>query len=399
MKVLIDAQSLLSPRTGIGLFVQELIHYLDSSPEINKIGCYYSVFPFGGRWGASKNKIQTLAFSSKTNVYRIPFPLGVLLTLWDRFSFPQMDRMIRGYDVVHGSSHVLPARRFLPAVLTVQDTSLLDYPEWYPPSASALRTRLAKGIHEADRIIVPSHYVKDCILARYRNQPNSIDVVYNPFRGIFHPWLSFEEKKIYRQTTLGITDPYILWIGEINPRKNVGVLPKILYSLRMNGSKTLRLVMIGPPGFQVETFYKEAESHQLTIVSFQDFLAGKIGDIILTGYLTSEDQKKHLLAAAECLIFPSLDEGFGYPLLEAMASGIPVIYPKAGALPEIAGEAGLCVSSPSAVQEYVSSFLNLINNPALYMRQIEIGLKRKTFFENRDLYPFVEAYKKTILNR
>ncbi len=395
MKVLLDAQSLFPPRTGIGRVVQDIIFGLDSLPEMEAIGCYLSVFPFGKQWNVTKQILTSLQCSPKVSLHRIPLPLGILLSLWEKLSIPPIDLLIGGFDVVHGTSHVLPERWTIPTVLTVQDTSLLDHPEWYPPSATPLRSHLKKAIQKADRIHAPSHYVKECLINRYRNQPDVIDVVYNPFRGDF-PVYSPEEKENLRKEMLGICDPYIVWIGEMNPRKNTQALAEILHSLRKRGYKSVRLVMMGPQGYRSDAFFQSVHENRLSIVTVDDSLRNRYGDIILTGYLPGENQKRNILASADCLIFPSRDEGFGYPILEAMSSGIPVIYPKAGSLPEIAGEAGLCVSSPDAIEEYADRIEEVLNNPSFYKAQVECGFKRKAFFANQPLTLLIDVYHKAI---
>ncbi len=372
MKILFEGQSLLPPRTGIGRVTAYLLRHLDHQHEIEAIHTFLSVFPWGQYWNSSLRSLQGMDFSNKIAFHRLPIPQGHILTIWNRYSFPPVEWILPKADLVVGPAHVLPSRATTPGILTLFDTSLIEHPEWYSKSAAGYRKQIINGIHFADGLIVPSNIVKEKLIHLFGRKEKGIDVIPCPFEGEYQV-INRSMKHTIRLERFGNTDPYICWIGEINPRKNVPLLFSLLKRLLSNPNKKVKLVLIGGFGFQGEEIVTSAQQYNLQIAQWQKDHPPKEYDILLTGYVNDKD-KKEILSASDILVFPSLDEGFGYPILEAMASGVPVVCSKAGSIPEIAGDSALIVDEVSDLDEYVQRCEELLSSNQMYEMYRNKGL-------------------------
>ncbi len=217
--------------------------------------------------------------------------------------------------------------------LTIHDLSPLEQPEWFTRSYSAWYRLFLPILARRVRIIfTPSEYVKNKVVKRFgvRNvvvTPNGVDA------SIFHPKA--------RQSGIEIPKPYVLFVGSIQPRKNLEGLVGAWHQVK-DTFKDTWLVVAGEAGrvFRPAQFDAGERIRFLKYVSDED-LAG-------------------LYARAELLVLPSFDEGFGVPALEAMACGTPVIASNGGALPEVVGEAGLIFSleKPATLAESIERCLS-----------------------------------------
>jgi len=207
-------------------------------------------------------------------------------------------------------------------VLTIHDLSPLEHPEWFRRSFAAwYRLFLPILARRVRRVFTPSEYVKQKVVKRFgiRNvmvTPNGVD------SSVFHPGAT--------QGKLDVPDCYILFVGSLEPRKNVELLLQAWNAIKDHFKETW-LMIVGSRG---HVFRSMSVSQRMERVCF----LGYVEDEVLAG----------LYANATVVVLPSKDEGFGLPALEAMASGTPVIVSDSGALPEIVGEAGLifCLSNP-----------------------------------------------------
>lgn len=377
MKILFEGQSLLPPCTGVGRVTSALLRDLDFRDEIQQILAYVTVFPCGTRWSSAMTELHQLPVSSKTRFHRIPLPLGMLISAWTRFRRPFLDSLFSRYDLAIGPAHILPPRNRIPGILTMHDTSLLEQPEWYPRQAHIYRDIMQMGIQTADAILVPSLAVKKSLVENYGREASSIHRVYNPFEGEY-PCLDAAQKEDMRNSLFSRPDPFLCWIGEINPRKNVSCLFQIIKELKSRGFPNLRLVLMGQKGYNADHDLALAKELGLKIALYQPGEPQSNADIVLTGYI-ADQTKKPILAAAEILVFPSLDEGFGYPVLEAMAAGIPVVCSNQGSLPEIAADAAWVVPS-TRFQDYINPVETLLSNADVYASYQHAGMERQKIF-------------------
>jgi len=240
-------------------------------------------------------------------------------------------------------------------VLTIHDLSPLEHPEWFRAGFAAwyhlFLPMLAKRVK---KIFTPSEYVKQKVMRRFgiRNvivTPNGVD------RSIFHP--------AAKQTRFDLPECYILFVGTLEPRKNLNLLLHAWNQIKDDFRDTW-LIITGVSG-SVFKAIRVRVSDEVERVRFP----GYVDDKTLAG----------LYANATLFVFPSQDEGFGLPVLEAMASGTPVIVSDGGALPEVVGEAGMnfCLSNPNELANILREGLS---NSRLRAELREKGLERAQAF-------------------
>ena len=244
-------------------------------------------------------------------------------------------------------------------VLTLHDIAPLEHPEWFNPLFALwyqyLIPRLVKSVHG---VAVPSRYVRDRVIGRFSLSADRVIVVpggvdtarFSPLAP--HPLTRIPER-------------YILFVGSLQPRKNIGALLKAWQTIR-GGNPEVILLIAGKPGRAFRKVALPYESER----------------VIFTGYFPDSDLPG-LYARASLLVLPSLEEGFGLTALEAMACGIPVIASRAGALPELIGDAGL-LFEPADSATLASHIHKCLNDRALSTYLGEQGRQRARQFSWQD---------------
>jgi glycosyltransferase involved in cell wall biosynthesis len=366
----------MPPRTGVGRHTESLLRSLASQAAIEHITLLLSVLPFGKNWASSARAIERLHLNA--DLYRLPCPYGWVLSMWHYFQFPRMDSILPSLDLVHGPAHVLPAVSKAKGVLTVHDTTLLEHPEWYPKAGRVFARQIVDGVQRADRIIVPSHFVKKRLEANAPGCAQKIRVIHHDIyaEGVE---VSIKEKALQRKKLFTADFPYLFWNGEMNPRKNVTLLFEILAGLRKGGFPDLKLVLCGTLGYQAEVILQALDSMGLRLAFCSMGESARDGDVLHLGYVT-DAQLRDLLACSEVYVFPSLDEGFGYPVVEAMASGIPVVCSSLGSLPEICGDSAVLLDPTSGAESYIEAIASLLNDPHSYRLYQARGRERQGVF-------------------
>jgi glycosyltransferase involved in cell wall biosynthesis len=250
-------------------------------------------------------------------------------------------------------------------VVTVHDIAFHFFPEIYSKSARRYHNFAVKSaISFARKIIVPSQATKLDLVKYYKAKPSQIEVVHH---GVdltrFKP---ATQKEV--DLPLDIKQPYILFIGRIESKKNIKTLIQAYALLRQEAKITHQLVLAGKPGFGYDEI--EAEIQKLPPNINQD--------IIETGYI-SDQMYTTLLQQADIFVYPSLYEGFGLPVLEAMAAGVPVIASNTSSLPEIVGQAGI-LANPKKAFDFAAALSRIIHHPEEKRALIKKGLVRAQEF-------------------
>jgi glycosyltransferase involved in cell wall biosynthesis len=221
------------------------------------------------------------------------------------------------------------------------------------------RFKYKQLLETAARVITVSESSKRDIIDVYEVEPDRITVIYN---GIDEAFTT--EPRGPARFAIG-ERPFILSVGATIPKKNVSAVLRTLAALKERGLPH-RLVHIGPPGSAQEELEAEARRFSLR------------RDVVFKGYVGKEELAAHY-RAADALIFPSFHEGFGIPIVEAMASGCPVITSTAFSMPEVAGDAALFVD-PYDVEALISQTHRLLTNRSLREEMIGLGLQRARRF-------------------
>jgi len=263
---------------------------------------------------------------------------------WMQAVLPGTLRRVRP-DVCHFPNYLAPIASGYPYLVTIHDMTLFITPRFHRFKKLVLdRTLLPHVARRSERIITVSRSARNDIVRYLKVPKEKVHVIMNAVSPAFKP--------VVDKATLdsvcaryGLNVPYVLYVGTIEPRKNLTRLIQAFAQLRSTGLPH-KLVLVGQQGWHCEPIYAEVEKQGLQ------------QDAIFTGYVPYDDLPA-LYSAAESMAFPSLYEGFGLPVLEAMACGTPLVTSASSSLAEVAGDAALLVN-PFAVEE-IASALNRIH--------------------------------------
>jgi glycosyltransferase involved in cell wall biosynthesis len=259
------------------------------------------------------------AFTPAIDVKALPLPRIALYESWQRLRWPAVQRATGRVDVIHATTFAIPPKS-APLVVTVHDLAFLHAPEHFTPRGVRFFKRGLDLTHrEADLIVVPSRSTyDDCIATglpaeRLRLIPH----------GVVVPHVSDDDVERFR-VRHGITRPYVLWSGTLEPRKNLPALLAAFGRLRKE-QPDIDLVLVGPSGWGDVEVPLDETAHVKPL-----------------GFLpTAELHAAYAGAAVFC--YPSIREGFGLPVLEAMAHAVPVVTSAGTAMAEFADGAGILV--------------------------------------------------------
>jgi glycosyltransferase involved in cell wall biosynthesis len=287
------------------------------------------------------------AFRPAIDVRQLPLPRSVLYESWHRFRWPAVERATGPVDVTHATTSAIPATD-APLVATVHDLAFLEHPEWFTPRGLRLfRVGLRLARTRARLVLCPSGTTADaCRRAGFDERVLRI-VPWGVDLGVAGSEEVERVRRAYR-----LEGPYILSVGTHEPRKNIAALERAFSEL---GRDDLTLALVGPEGWHQEERPSSGDG------------------VRRLGFVPSDDlQGLYRGAAAFC--YPSLLEGFGLPVLEAMAQGTPVVTSALGATAELAGSAALTVEpSPGPI---AVALRRLLDDPGLAAELREAGPER-----------------------
>jgi glycosyltransferase involved in cell wall biosynthesis len=257
------------------------------------------------------------------------------------------------FDLLHSPAFVVPFSCPCPAITTIHDVSFLLYPEHFERRwRTYLEYTMPSILKSTSAIICVSQHAKEELLKFYQVSPEKVHVIYNGVdSGRFSA--SAQLDKDWARS-IGLTRDYILHVGLLSWRKNLPMLLRALSGLRDKGRlKNYQLVLAGP---ELSVLTGTREIHD----SIRD--QGLSEMVVLTGFVP-EEKMPGLYAQARLLVMPSIYEGFGLPVVEAMASGTPVIASDTSSLPEVAGNAAILVS-PTDEAAWGEAILRVLEDPA-----------------------------------
>jgi|YelNatPaOPRAMG01_1025707.scaffolds.fasta_scaffold52569_2 glycosyltransferase involved in cell wall biosynthesis len=380
MKIGVDCNPLFDEKKGIGwylFYILEKFSFL--SRETDQFHLFWSSFR------KDTPEIPSLLLNRRRVVMQrlLPFPrtLGLLFSRVFPY-FPGC--LLPPLDLVHFPNYTAFPVKKAKVVITVHDLVFKLFPETVDLKVKlVLNTFLKRSIKLADRIITVSKSTAKDLLYFFPEAEGKIKTIYQGVdRKIFRPMFT-EEEDLY--SMLGTTE-FILSLSTLEPRKNIHTLLKAyIILLREKGPKVPDLVLIGSKGWKIEGFFKEYEN-------LPEELKRKIK---FPGYLPREMLPK-IYSACRVFAFPSLYEGFGLPVLEAMACGAPVIASKASSIPEVGGNAVIYVD-PSNPEELAKSINNVLDSNSLREELKTKSLKRAEIFSwEKTAQETFELYKEAL---
>ena len=318
--VAVNASILRAPRTGIGHYLAELVRALAAHSEFD-----LQLFN-GWNWQSELPAAAMPGYSRLSSALkRIPGAYALRRVAEQR----RFDRNASSIGLYHEPS-LWPFEFDGPMVMTLHDLTHVHYPQTQPADRLAAIHRYSeRGVAQAHRILVDSHFIAEEVRQHYGLAAERIVVAPLGHSARFRP-------REARDLAVGLTrlglqpGGYLLCVGTLEPRKNLQLALRAHERLPGTLRRQYPLVLAGMPGWRAEQLEKP----------LQRALAG--GQVRLLGY-QDDLGLAELFAGARLLLFPSLYEGFGLPVLEAMASGTPVIASNRASIPEVLGEAGVLI--------------------------------------------------------
>lgn len=311
MRVLVayDATSLLGPRTGVGLMAARVLDGLATTPDLH-------VRAFACTW-RGRGALAAAVPAGVTVVDR-PVPARPVQLAWRHSALPPVEWITGRVDVVHGPNFIVPPARHAGRVVTVHDLTAVHHPEMCTPHTRTYPAHLRRALASGAFVHTVSAYVRDEVLAGFGADPARVVVVPNGVDPI-------PDADPADGRHLAGGDEYLLALGTIEPRKDHPGLLRAFDAIAAQ-HPGLRLVVAGPDGWGLAAYDAAlaATVHRDRVV--------RIG-------MVDERTRAALLRGARALVFASRYEGFGLPPLEAMGAGTPVVATRAGAVPEVCGDA------------------------------------------------------------
>lgn len=365
LRVGFDGRALTSPAAGIRRYTSELLRAivaLDDAPEIVLLG--------GADVRAAPSGLEHVS-----EPWHPPTNLG-----WMLVGFPEAARRAR-VDLIHAPAYTAPFFASVPVVLTIHDVSYARHPEWFPYRRDPLRRAFyRRSALSAALVLTVSTFSASEITAAYGIDPATIVVTPH---GI--DVNAFGAEGGSGPLPDGVAAPYVLHVGDLHTRRNLGVALEAVIAARRAGGAlaTLSLVLAG-----VDRGLTEALRAQAATAGVPDAVrpVGLVSDAVL----------KALYRRASALVYPSLYEGFGMPLFEAMAAGVPVVASSAASVPEVVGDAGLLID-PGDGAAWVDAVHRVLTDTGLAADLRARGLARaRTFTWARTARATVQAYHRVL---
>lgn len=333
MKLGLELQSCLKNKSGIGIYTYELSKRLQKYDDIEFEG---HIFNFINRNDISKD-IEGINIEKR--ICSI-FPYGVYRRIWHYAMIKYNSLFKSKCDIYHFFNFIVPPRIEGKVITTIHDMTYEMYPETMDKrNLKRIKDDIKYSVNRADKIITVSESSK-CDIIKYLNvSENKIEVVYNGVEYSRFAKIYSKEEKLSVCEKYNLPQNYMLYMGTLEPRKNIESIVEAFNLFKEKSDlkeKDFKLVVAGKKGWMFESIFELVNK-----LNLQDH-------VIFTDYVDERD-KPLIYNMAQLFVFPSLYEGFGIPVLEAMASSIPVITSNVSSLPEVAGDAAVLVDPKDTV--------------------------------------------------
>jgi glycosyltransferase involved in cell wall biosynthesis len=388
MRIGIDYTSAVRQRAGIGRYTRELVTALLALGGPHQ----YVIFAATGgvskdRWEGELQRLRTVptcspsvaaagasrlsgsppsvTLGSQPTIRNVPLSDDWLARLWHRLCLPIPAEVITGaLDIFYSPDFALPpTRRACQTLLTVHDLSFVHHPDAFvPPLRRYLKRVVPRSIERADLVLADSVHTRSDLIRLFAVSNERVKVIYPGMDTRFRPQPEPGESARVRQRHAIDDRPYVLSVGTLQPRKNYVRL--IQAFVRSRASMDTQLLIAGGHGWLYADIVAEAEKHE---------------SVRLLGFV----EDRHLPALyrqAALFAFPSLYEGFGLPVLEAMGCGVPVVCSRTSSLPEVAGDAALLID-PLNVDALEEALTRALEDDDLRQEMVQRGLVQSARFD------------------
>jgi glycosyltransferase involved in cell wall biosynthesis len=367
--VAVDATPLLGTRTGVGRFCAGALGALGAAGEVD-------VDAFAVTW-RRRHRLPGLV-PAGVDVRQRAMPARPLHLAWGHLPGPAVEWFVGRADAVHGTNFVVPPSRRAARVVTVHDLTTVRYPELCDRSTLGFPRMVRRAIADGAWVHTPSQFVADEVVAEFGADPGRVRVVYH---GVSDPGAirpdtpqpgtspaaapASNGSPRFEESLPPGTSRYILAIGTVEPRKDYPGLVRAFTAVAA-AFPDVALVVAGADGWGARAFHDAVQGSPCR------------DRVVQLGYV-SDDELARWLARAELLAFPSVYEGFGFPPVEAMAAGVPVVASAAGAVPEIVGDAAMLVP-PRDVDALAGALMTVLGDAELRARLVDDGRCRAARF-------------------
>lgn len=355
-KIAVNTRFLLKDKLeGIGRFTDESLKRITKQhPEVD------FVFLF------DRSYDESFIYNSNVipKVVSPPARHPLLWYLWFEWAVPRALKQIQP-DLFLSTDSFLSLSTDVPTALVIHDIGFEHFPEHldYLPS-KYYRHYTPLYARKARRIATVSEYTRQDVCKRYKVDSSKIDVVYNGGSDVFKPVSELVRQEIQKQYTQAC--PYFVFVGTIHPRKNIANIFRAFDQFKAKYDRDWKLLMVGRKGWTFKEIFEVYENMQYK------------EEVIFTGHVQL-DELARITAGASAMLYPSVFEGFGIPLLEAMHCDVPVISSNTSSLPEVAGDAALLVD-PHSIDEIVEAMRRLSVEQALAQNLIKAGREQRKKF-------------------
>lgn len=392
MKIGIDISRYIDKSGGVGIYAANLLKFLLKIDADNKyIGYsfFYDCFPDG--WNKKESAGIFSDYYTSPNIYtnfslnKIDWSTNTIKKSWSRASIEGKEKLLGDVDVIHSTAYIVPELLRAKLVVTIHDLSFMLFPDFHTEENKTLLMKNLIYINSRpDKIICDSKQTKKDLIRFFHVPEEKIKVIYLGVDHVFSDHISEEKKDIIlaKHDLIGLD--YILTVASIEPRKNferiIKVFAEIVKDRKYNN---LFLVCAGGAGWKNETIYSLVREKGLEEkVKFLGFV--------------EETDLPVIYNRAKFFMYPSVYEGFGLPVLEAMASRVPVLTSNVSSLPEVAGDAAIMVD-PYNEKEIYRASINLLENEKLRKELQAKGVERSNLFTwENTAFQTLEVYKEVL---
>ncbi|MHB1393069.1 MAG: glycosyltransferase family 4 protein [Clostridia bacterium] len=374
MKVAVEIQPILKEKSGVGWYNYNLIkEFVKADFDFTGQG-----FNFVGR-----NNISGILREIGTYAEICKFiPYGLYYRVWDYLPMKYNRLFKTQADIYHFFNFIVPPRIEGKVITTIYDMVYKRYPDTMTKANyRRLDKNIKRSVKRADIVVTISENSKQEIIEYLGVQEEKIRIV-SPGVDLEVYSCKYGVEELTRiKDKYKLPDKYALYLGTLEPRKSIdSIIEGYAQYKLLNKDTNLKLVIAGKKGWMYDSIFESLIANKL------------VEDVIFTGYVEEED-KPFIYKLSSMFIFPSLYEGFGMPVLEAMAAGVPVITSNSSSLPEVVGDAGLLVE-PKDIQAIADYIGRLDNDSDLRNELITRGLERsKLFTWEKSARRLIQIYK------
>ncbi|HEU4527685.1 MAG TPA: glycosyltransferase family 1 protein [Actinomycetota bacterium] len=363
MRAVIDARPALDPvRTGVGHYTQQLIRHL---PRVDAESRYVAWY-LHARGVFRHQRFFEGAPNLEESASRVP--ARVFQPVSWRLHAPRVEWLTGDFDVLLATNFLPPPTGHMDrTVLVVHDLAWAVYPETAPQIDERWRRRFARAVRRCGAAIVPSVSAKGDLVRRYGVPEERVHAVPHGVDASAFAAVTDAEVERVRER-FGIAGPYVLFVGGLEPRKNLVTLVRAFAASGVDATLVIA-------GGRVRWFPAEEARVWAAVRALAEPARSRV---VMTGYVSDED-KHVLLEGAEALGYPSLYEGFGFPVIEAMAAGTPVLTSNVSSLPEVAGDDAVLVD-PKDEHAVAEGLRRILTDGELRERLIGPGRARAAGF-------------------